>query len=156
MFHSYTQRAVRVVFNARGVASQRGAEALTVDHLIEGILLEDQGLAPSIALSAPVPSTKPEYPFFEDETADAVLRALNQIPAEGPPVSTEKDMPVSIALQTVLKAAEDLAKELGHGKIEPLHLLAAALDENSAAVNVLKDAGFAREQIIAQLKNEND
>jgi ATP-dependent Clp protease ATP-binding subunit ClpA len=157
MFHSYTQRAVRAVFNARGVASQKGAQALTVDHLVEGILLEDQGMALSITLPTPVPTAKPEHPFFEPETAGAILMTLNQIPAEGPPVATEKDMPVSIALQKVLKAAEDLAKELEHPKIEPLHLLAAVLqDESGQAVTILKQAGIARDQVIDRLKTEKD
>lgn len=55
MFHQYSVRAKRVVFLTRLKAGRRGAAALEPDHLVEAVVLEDQGeLAKAVGTSGEV------------------------------------------------------------------------------------------------------
>jgi hypothetical protein len=72
-------------------------------------------------------------------------------------------MPLSDAAQRLLTAAKELGEELcgelttGRMRVErvqPLHLMAAALsDDVSATYEVLKQAGIAKETVIAAIKS---
>jgi hypothetical protein len=43
MFEPFSERARRVVFFSRKVAGRRGASTIEAEHLIEALILEDQG-----------------------------------------------------------------------------------------------------------------
>jgi hypothetical protein len=47
MFEPFSERARRVVFFSRKVAGRRGASAIEAEHLIEALILEDQGITQS-------------------------------------------------------------------------------------------------------------
>ena len=72
-------------------------------------------------------------------------------------------MPVSETGQRVMLGAKELSEELHHepatpsriqaGHVEPLHMLAVAMsDDTSAVAEVLKQAGVTKEAVIAAIK----
>jgi hypothetical protein len=86
------------------------------------------------------------------------------MPSKAKSLPTSVDMPLSDAAQRVLMAAREMREELRGepatpsrihvGDVEPLHLLAAALsDETFATAEVLKRAGIAKESVIAAIES---
>ena len=102
-------------------------------------------------------------PFFTAEVAAEIRRGLEPLmfsTAKAPPTSL--DMPVSDAALRVLRDAKELSDQGGEVTMarmrvehaQPLHLLAAALsDDASATAEVLKQAGVAKETVIAAIKS---
>jgi ATP-dependent Clp protease ATP-binding subunit ClpA len=70
------------------------------------------------------------------------------------PIPQSQDMPISAELNHVFNMAKDVKRRFQSGSIEPLHLLAAALDEpSSKASQILLDAGITREKVFEALSN---
>ena len=68
-------------------------------------------------------------------------------------VPTSVDLPLSVELQAVFTFAEELRKELGHERIEPLHLLAGVFQEKSGAFSdQSREAGITEDSVIAKLR----
>lgn len=139
-------------------AGRRGAAALDIEHLVEAIVIEDQGdMAKALGISdneflIPVgdPGLKPSHAFFSRDVASEVLLKLGQAFPQAEPIPTSTDMPLSPALKRIFDAALALTKELGQKEVGPLHLLAAVLSEpSSKAAEFLKDAGVTREAVIS-------
>jgi ATP-dependent Clp protease ATP-binding subunit ClpA len=181
MFEDFSERARRVIFFSRKVAGERGAAAIEVEHLIEALLLEDQAdyakMFPESAVPGAARMALPTHrPFFTTEVAAEIQRRLEPLmPSKAQPLPGSVDMPVSDALAelfaTAIKLGEELRSEparpsrmqVGHparpsriqaGHVQPLHLLAAALsDETSATAEVLKQAGITKEAVIPAIKS---
>ena len=63
------------------------------------------------------------------------------------------DIPMSAGVKVAFGAAARLRDELKHGEIEPLHLLAAILeDESSRGAQIFREAGITREKVIQFLR----
>lgn len=168
MFEPFSERARRVVFFSRKLAGRRGASSIEVEHLIEALILEDQGdyakLLPEMRVpGTAVQVTRPHRPFFTAEAAAEIRRGLEPLmPANAKPLPESVDMPVSEAGQRVIMAAKEMSEEMrgetspSHirvGHVQPLHMLAAALsDETSATAEVLKQVGLAKETVITAIK----
>ena len=160
MFDQYSFRAKRVVYLTRLKAGRRGAPALEPAHLVEALVLEDQGeFAEALGISGEVgipfgsPGLKPSRQFFTAELASQILPKLERLLTKSEPIPDSTDMPASPALSRTFDAAITLSKELGHKQVEPLHLLAAALSEpTSKASEVLNEAGVTREGVIAAMR----
>jgi hypothetical protein len=83
----------------------------------------------------------------------------------GEPLPTCVDMSVNDALKGVLERAEALTEHpyesaspapVHHGRLEPLHLLAAVLeDETSAVAAVLHKTGVLREDVMRAMREGN-
>jgi hypothetical protein len=103
--------------------------------------------------------------FFTAEVAAEIQGGLDALVLpKAKPLPDSVDMPLSDTAQRVLMAAKGLSEELRGDlatpsrievqHVEPLHLLAAALsDETSATTEVLKRAGIAREAVIAAIRS---
>jgi ATP-dependent Clp protease ATP-binding subunit ClpA len=169
MFEPFSERARRVVFFSRKLAGRRGASSIEVEHLIEALILEDQGdyakLLPEMrVLGTAVQVTRPHRPFFTAEAAAEIRRGLEPLmPANAKPLPESVDMPLSDAGQRVILGAKEMSEEMrgeetspSHirvGHVQPLHMLAAALsDETSATAEVLKQVGLAKETVITAIK----
>jgi Clp amino terminal domain, pathogenicity island component len=117
----------------------------------------------------------PQYrAFLSAETVAEIQQRLEPLLPKANPSPDSVDMPVAEALKDLFAAAIKLGEELpgeparpsriqaGHparpsriqvGHVEPLHLLAAALsDETSATAEVLKQAAISKEAVIAAIK----
>jgi hypothetical protein len=169
MFGEFSDRARRIVFFSRIIAGRRGGPGIEVEHLIEALILEDQAEYPRMFSESGVPETPrmvlPAHrPFFTAEVAAEIRRELEPLmPSKSKPLPISVDMPLSDAAQRLLMAAKELSEDL-HGPamasriqvqhVEPLHLVAAALSENtSATAEVLKRSGIANETVIAAIKS---
>jgi len=70
-------------------------------------------------------------------------------------VSTRGDLPVTAGLQTVFKVAEEIKEELGHERIEPLHLMAGIIREESGLLsNELQAVGITQDSVMAKLRED--
>jgi hypothetical protein len=169
MFEDFSERARRIVFFSRKVAGERGAAAIGVEDLMQALVLEDQAdyarVFPKSAVPGAARMALPAHrPFFTVEIAAEIQRGLEPLLPNAAPVPDSVDMPVSDALKelfaTAIKLSEELRGEpatpsrIQAGHVEPLHLLAAVLsDETSATAEILKQAGIAKEAVIAAIKS---
>ena len=174
LYDQFSARAIRVLFLTRWKAGHRGATALEPEHLIESIVLEDQGDfakamgIPDDQVGIPVytrrtptsgdrgdpdsaPDLKLSCQFFTADVAAQILQKLERLFPKAEPIPESTDMPGSLALKRIFDGALALTKELGHKQVEPLHLLAAVLAEPSTASEVLRDAGVNKEAVIAAM-----
>ena len=147
-----------LIFLTRMDAGKRGAKVMEPNHLLDAIVREDQGdlakrFQGSFTPSGSGPVRPPESPFFSAQAALDIQGRLEQaLPVEAAPVPSSADVPVSPALGRVFAVATELAQELHHRYVEPLHLLASILsDETSQTTEILKQAGISREAVIAAL-----
>ena len=157
LFERFSERAQMVIFLTRMDAGKRGAKAMDPNHLLDAIVREDQGeLAKRFQghFTPSGPVRPPDSPFFSAETAtDLQGRLQHEFPIEAVPLPDSTDMPVSPALALVFTTAAELSQELHHSHVEPLHLLASILsDETSQTTRILKEAGIAREAVLAALQ----
>jgi ATP-dependent Clp protease ATP-binding subunit ClpA len=160
MFEDFSERARTIVFFSRKVAGERGAGAIGVEDLMQALLLEDQAdyakLFPESAVPGAARMAVPTHrPFFTAEVAAEIQGRLEPVmPAKAKPLPTSVDMPFSEAAQRVLLAAMDRAKESHDGQVEPLHLLAEVLsDDTSAVADALKQAGVSLEAVEAAIES---
>jgi ATP-dependent Clp protease ATP-binding subunit ClpA len=170
MFEKYSDRARRVIFLSRKIAGQRGAAEIGVEDLMESLVVEDQGdfvkaFSREMAGGAAVQRIGKHQPFFGAEAAAAIHGGLEPLLASnGKPLPTSVDMPVSTDLKRVLERAKELSEEMRHqpdtpthlhaGHVEPLHLLAAVLaDETSEVAKIVKQAGVERAAVIAAIRS---
>jgi ATP-dependent Clp protease ATP-binding subunit ClpA len=168
MFESFSERARRVVFFSRKIAGRRGASAIEAEHLIEALILEDQGdyamLFPERSAGTAVQGMRSHRPFFTAETAAKIQRGLEPLmPGNAQGLPDSADIPVSETGQRVMLGAKELSEELRHepatpsrmqeAHVEPLHMLAAALsDDTSAVAGVLKQAGVTKEAVMKAIE----
>lgn len=161
MFDQYSERARRVIFLARELASTNGTtSSIEPSHLLDALVREDQGefatRMPDVVAIAGKPGLRPSHPFFPAETAAAVLVNMRRImPPKSEPIPLSTDVPVSPALQEIFSAAKNQANELQQKQVEPLHLLAALLSHSSEeSSQALKQVGISKEAVIAALRRQ--
>ncbi|HEU5415886.1 MAG TPA: Clp protease N-terminal domain-containing protein [Candidatus Angelobacter sp.] len=146
-----------IIFLSRKDAGSRGAASLEPGDLLQAIISEDQGelakrLVGHVIQSGPI---QPPQPFFSADVASKVLFRLHSILPRQEPVEDSVDMPMSPTLEHTLHAATTLAQELHHPQVQPLHLVAAILDEpSSEAAEILRQAGISNEAVIETLRSQ--
>lgn len=154
MFETFSMRARKVVFAARLKAGERGAKMIDTDDLLVGLILEDQRAVPQIHADgqAVVSNVPPHIPFFPSKIAEDLLAKLESLLPQSQPVATTAEMPLSPSLKRVFDSAKALQTRFQHGEIEPLHLLAAILrEESSQGVKLLQDSGITQESVLLKL-----
>jgi ATP-dependent Clp protease ATP-binding subunit ClpC len=146
MFERYTERAIRVLFFARASVSELGSTTIQPEHLLLGLLREDNGLSGDIL--------RPSKHALEKE--------LNgRMAAQDDPIPEHVEIPFSSAMKDILHAAQEEADRLHHEHIGDGHLLLALLtEESSIAASVLLANGFQlqtmRDAVIAARSRPND
>jgi ATP-dependent Clp protease ATP-binding subunit ClpA len=156
LLEHFSDRSKMVIFLTRKDAGSRGAAALDPGDLLEAIINEDQGelakrLAGAQTRSGPI---RAPQPFFSAAVAAKALLKLENILPKQEPVADSVDMTMSPNLQHILDAATKLAEELHHSQVQPLHLVAAILaDETSTPAEILKEAGISRDAVIDALRS---
>jgi len=157
LLEHFSDRSKMIIFLTRKDAGGRGATVLETGDLLEAIVNEDQGrlanrFVGAVTRSGPI--REPE-PFFSAEVASKALLRLHSILPRHEPVADSVDMPMSPSLRRILNAATTLAGELQHSQVQPLHLVAAILaDESSGPAEILEEAGISREAVILALRSQ--
>jgi hypothetical protein len=94
-------------------------------------------------------------PFIQPEAAARLLLSVDNSLTHSTPVSTRGDLPVTAGLQAVFKIAEEIREEFGHERVEPLHLMAGILREESGLFsNELQAVGITQGLVMAKLHED--
>jgi ATP-dependent Clp protease ATP-binding subunit ClpA len=159
MFENFSVRAKSVIFGTRIKAGRRGAEFIDVGDLLFAIVLEDQDMTRELTghegdgQIGRMQGWEPHTPFFSKSSASDLLAGLETLLPRSSPIPNSRDMPISAELRRVFESAEGGLRELHHKQVEPLHLLAAALELPSRPeVDLLRRAGINEEDVRAKLK----
>lgn len=155
MFDSFSVRARQVVFAARFKAGARGAERIDMDDFLVALILEDQGAVAKTIFSeihkgqgAFVNQVPFHVPFIPLKTAEDLLANIESLLPQSQPVALTAEIPLSPSLKRVFDSAKAIQTRLQHREIEPLHLLAAILtEESSGGVKLLRDSGITQEKV---------
>ena len=129
MFERYTENARRTIFFARYEASQRGSNYIEPEHLLVGILREDDGVRALLkGISVKEATSKLALPLGEK-------------------IATSVDLPISHSSKLVLAYGAEEAQRLAHKHIGTSHLLLGLLREESRAAEFLRDQGVEIEAV---------
>jgi len=133
MFERYTEKARRVIFFARYEASQFGSPAIDTEHLLLGLLREDNRAF----------SWAPKAPSY-----DEIRERIESWTPRRTPISTSVDMPLSRAAKNILHRAKDEADRLTSKHIGTEHLFLALLQEpDSPIAQLLQEFGTDLEKL---------
>jgi ClpA/ClpB-like protein len=131
MFERYTEKARRVIFFARYEASQFGSPVIDTEHLLLGILRDDERIRRMLPADAP-------------EAIRAQIDARYEVREK---VSISVDLPLSNAAKRVLAYGAEEAERMNHRHIGSEHLFLGLLrEENSLAAKLLEPFGVKLEQ----------
>jgi ATP-dependent Clp protease ATP-binding subunit ClpC len=123
MFERYSEKARRVIFFARYLASQFGSPYIETEHVLLGLLREDKALT---------------YRFLRSYgAAESIRRQIEARTTIREKTSTAIDLPVTDECKRVLAYAAEEAEGLGHKHIGTQHLLLGLLREDHCFAAVL-------------------
>ncbi len=130
MFERYTEKARRVIFFARYEASQFGAPAIEPEHLLLGLLREDENLAARF-----LPGARASIESIRKEVEGrAPLREK---------ISASMELPLAAETKRTLAYAHEESDRLQHRHIGTEHLLLGLLrEERSGASEILLERGL--------------
>ncbi len=143
MFERYTQEAARVIFFARHSASHFGMWSIETEHLLLGLLMEDEALVSRF--------------LRPGDSIEAIRREVGERTAKTDgSVSTFIDLPLSPASKLVLTHAAAEAERLFHHQIGTLHVLLGLLrEETCLASEILRSHGLDPTVIHQQFEGRN-
>jgi len=141
MFERYTEKARRVIFFARYEASQFGSPTIETEHLLLGLLREDNALTDRfLRANASVESIRKQI------EAHTTIREK---------VATIVDLPISNEGKRVLAYAAEEADRLKHKHIGTEHFLLGLLrEEKCFAAQILEERGLKLKEIRNELARE--
>jgi ATP-dependent Clp protease ATP-binding subunit ClpC len=125
MFERYTERARRVIFWSRYIASQRGCPEIEVEHLLLGLLREDMDLAERFLGSA--------------WAVESVWRRVDQSRPAGEKPLGPGDLPLNSEGKRALAFAAEEADQVSNKSIGTGHLLLGLLREEKCLAAVILD-----------------
>lgn len=130
MFERYTEKARRAIFFARYEASQFGSPFIETEHLLLGVLREENSTTRKI--------------LGGRLELEAIRKKIEGRTPVRERVSTSVDMPLSNDSKRVFAYAAEEAERLRHGDIGPEHLLLGLLREDDCwAARLLSEHGIS-------------
>jgi hypothetical protein len=128
MFERFTEKARRAIFFARYEASQFGSDFITLEHLLLGLLREDEVLRRKLGTTR----------------AEAVRQYIvDHSPTFEKSISTSVDLPLDLSCRNALNLAVEEANLLAHALILPSHLVLGLLcTEQTVAAEALRAQGI--------------
>jgi Clp amino terminal domain, pathogenicity island component len=140
MFERYTEGARRTIFFARYEASQYGSRKIETEHLLLGILREDNRLGRTL--------------FSEPNAGESIRKDVDAQTTRGERISTSVEMPLSEDSKRVLHFAADSAERLGHRHVDNVHLVLGILrEEGCLAARILEAHGAKGNEIRKKLES---
>jgi Clp amino terminal domain, pathogenicity island component len=172
LFDALSRRAKRVILEARLKAGARGADSIDVNDLIAALIVEDQD-PNSLELNEQHPDVKrilemerkplgvlfrrecaiPREPFFSPNVATVLLTKLENMRPKSNAVAGGTGIPTSTEFDHAFEVARHLQTEFHQSKVEPMHVLAAALQDSCEAARLLKEAGITEENVLRRLRS---
>jgi ATP-dependent Clp protease ATP-binding subunit ClpA len=153
MFEGFSIPARRVVFWARLEAGRSGSEMIEPEHLLLGLLAEDQGdwvrmMASRLGDRAVPPAQEAassHEPFFSGERVEKLRRMLAESNTPGTPKPDAMDMPLAERSTRALIAAQERA---GASMVGLVHVLWGLIsDQENSISNLLESNGVTVEQV---------
>jgi ATP-dependent Clp protease ATP-binding subunit ClpC len=134
MLERYTERARRAIFFARFEASQSGSPAVEPEHILLGLLRENEDLLKKL-------TTLPDAANVLRKSVEHQVLPLGMIPSSLP-------LPLSTATKAVLIRAYEESEALVHKHIGPEHLLLGLFaDSESLAAEALQASEITADRI---------
>jgi ATP-dependent Clp protease ATP-binding subunit ClpC len=128
MFERYTEKAKRGVFFARYECSQLGSLSIESEHLLLGVLRENQSLGK----------------LFSVEVGTSLMKHVKQRTPAREKISTSVELPLSEECKPILTYAAEEADQLSHKFIGTEHLFLGILRESSCfAARLLQERGVS-------------
>lgn len=128
MFERYNQSARRVIFHAREEAAQYGSPYIESEHLLLGLLRENETLATRIG--------------GKTSSVDSFRKEIEAKTIVGQSVIGSQEVPFSGDLTRVLILAAEEADDMGHRQIALAHFLLGILRaEKCTAARILQAHG---------------
>ncbi|OFW98844.1 MAG: ATP-dependent chaperone ClpB [Alphaproteobacteria bacterium RIFCSPHIGHO2_12_FULL_63_12] len=141
-FETYTDRARGLIQAAQGIALRDGHQQFTSEHLLKGLLDDQEGLAANLLRSA---GAKPEAALAATEAALAKLPKVQ---------GGSGQVYLAPALARVFASAEEQSKKAGDSFVSAERLLVAlALTPDAEASKILKAAGATPQSINEAINN---
>jgi hypothetical protein len=138
MFELFTENARRVIFFARYEASQYGSPYIETEHMLLGLLREDQALIGRF--------------LGPTNVAAAIRTEIERQITSRERISTSVEVPLSQESKQVLTLAAEESDRLGHRHVGTEHLLVGLLRvEGSLAAKLLRERGLKPGPIGEQL-----
>src|ERR1700687_1284289 len=158
MLDAFSMRARQIVFAARFNAGERGANSIDVEDFFLGLILEDQGMLEENLLSklhdgrgTPLNKAPSHVAFFPQDVAKDMVAKINALLPQMTPVSLSAEIPLSTRLEHVFNSAKIFQAQSPHRQIEPIHILAAILAEDSSqCAKLLQEFGISLEKVQEQ------
>lgn len=138
MFERYSEKARRVIFFARCEASEDGSSYIETEHLLLGLLREDQALVRM---------------FLGEGDILAEIRAeIERHITRRERISTSVEMPLTDDCKNALNLAAEESERLGQRHVETEHVLLGMLGvERSLAAHLLRARGLKAAEVRVQL-----
>ena len=160
---TYSNRTIAVNFLARHQAMVRGSATVEIDDLIVSIVIEDQGgfleeLSKAAGVGIDVKYwPQPHRPYLPRDVAkDLRVRLEALCRRSAPPLPPGTLTALSGSVKYLIEVADLLRETLRQSKLEPIHLLAAAVwVESSPAAQMLRDAGITRDSALTAARGED-
>jgi ATP-dependent Clp protease ATP-binding subunit ClpA len=128
MFERYTEKARRAIFSARYEASQFGSLYIETEHLLLGLLREDNAVISRFLCS--------------NASGESIRKQIEDHTTVREKVSTSIDLPLSDECKRVLTYAAEEAERLSQEDIRTEHLLLGLLrEEKCFAMTILRESG---------------
>lgn len=128
MFDKYTEKARRVVFFARLEATQFGSPSIESEHLLLGILREDEALINRFLQS--------------DASVESIRDRIEALSGKRKPLPSDQDLPLSTEAKRVLTYSAEEARELASEQVSTEHIFLGLLRAKSGlAANLLNEHG---------------
>lgn len=123
---------------------------LEAEDLLRALIIEREVMDAFFGLSRNRP---PSTILNLSQITDDLLASVEALSARSEPLPRGSEMPLSESIKQVFKEAKRLQEELQQRSVEPLHLLAAVLaDQSSKAVQISQQAGITREGVLKILR----
>jgi len=132
----FSPRVRRVIELASNASRQLGHDVIGTEHLLLGLLKEDEGIAAQILINIGL-------------KLDQVRSRILEVMGEKDPEVGEQDpeVPWSARTRSVAKRAVAEAVRLGSRSVDPEHVLLGILSENGPGAGLLSAAGITPEVV---------
>jgi len=139
----FTEKAQEALGRAQSAAVSRQNQGVDVEHLLNALLEDEQGLAASVLKLAGVDRAA---------VAQKLQAELDKIPRVSGSGADAGQAYVTQRLGRVLAHAEQEAGKLKDDYVSIEHILLAILDEPGAASRILREAGLTHDRLMDALK----
>ncbi len=143
-FNRLTEKLQDGVRAAQGLAAKSGHQQVDLEHLLLGLLQQEDGLAPAILQKAGITVSL---------LRDRLENHLRRLPQVSGPAAQGDQIYIANRLNRIFAVAEEEAKRLKDEYVSVEHLLLAILEEDRSGTSgrMLQELGLSRDRLMKAL-----